>query len=207
MMPVQKIANVPELLCRLSQGSEEAFNQIYNCYSDTIFNTLITYVRDPEEAKEILQQIFIKIWERRAVMAGVTNLNDYLFIATRNSVYNYFNRLSRQARLKLRFTNHQYALSATPEQGISEKEFFHLWLEAINRLPPQQRQVYQWIEQQDWTLDQASGELKLSKATVKKHLELGRKSVKAYLKNRLSSLSTDATFGMLIIFLLSHYAD
>lgn len=199
MTPAQQIDNAPELLYRLSKGSEQAFNQIYNCYSGTIFNTLMTYVQDPEEAKEILQQIFIKIWERRAVMAQVTNLNEYLFITTRNSVYNYFNRLSRQATLRLGFIDHQHTISvADPGQEIGEKEFFHMWLEAVSQLPPQQRQVYQWIEQQDWTLDQASVELKLSKATVKKHLELGRRSVRSFLKSRLSSLSTNVTFGMLI---------
>lgn len=163
------------------------------------------YTGDPEEAKEVLQQVFIKLWEGRAVMAEVASLKDYLFIATRNGVFNYFNQLTRQARLKDQLSNLQEASGEADIIEAEQKELNHWWLKAIDRLPVQQKQVYQYIEWENWTLDQVSEKLQLSKATVKKHLELGRRSVRNYLQTVLPSYRGDAfTITMILLILSSH---
>lgn len=204
-MTAKNIHNESELLLRLSRGDEQAFNQLYEFYSATVHNTIMRYTGDPEEAKEVLQQVFIKLWEGRAGLAEVASLKDYLFIATRNGVFNYFNQLARQARLKNQFSSLQ---EVSDDAGIIEaeqKELTQWWLKAIDRLPAQQKQVYQYIERENLTLDQVSEKLQLSKATVKKHLELGRRSVRNYLQVVLPSHWGDAfTITMTLLILSSH---
>jgi RNA polymerase sigma-70 factor (ECF subfamily) len=198
-----------ELLLRVAKGDGQAFNQIYELYSGTIYNTLVRFTQDPEEAKELSQQIFIKLWESRAVLEQVASLKDYLFIATRNAVFNYFKQLSRQARLKNQL-DRPYETANPPIQIAAEqREFENLWQRAINRLPLQQKQVYQRIERENGTLDQVAEELQISRATAKKHLELARKSVRNHLRKALPSYFGEAPSTAIIIFLIffqNHYA-
>ena len=208
-MPDNSIINEKELLLRVAKGDGRAFNEIYELYSGTIYNTLVRFTQDPEEAKEVLQQTFIKLWESRAVLGQVTSLKDYLFIASRNAVFNYFRQLSRQARLKNQLDRTDRTASHTIQIAAEQKEFENLWQKAINRLPLQQRQVYQRIELENGTLDQVAEELQISRATGKKHLELARKSVRDYLRKTLPSYFGDTSATALLFFLLffqNHYA-
>ncbi len=208
-MPDNNRYNEKELLVRVAKGDGHAFNRIYELYSGTIYNTLVRFTQDPEEAKEVLQQTFIKLWERRAVLEQVASLKDYLFIATRNAVFNYFKQLSRQARLKDQLNRPDGTASHPIQIAAEQREFENLWQRAINRLPFQQKQVYQRIERENGTLDQVAEELQISRATAKKHLELARKSVRNHLRKALPSYFGDTSATALFIFLFffqSHYA-
>lgn len=208
-MPDNNIDNENELLLRIAKGDGRAFNEIYELYSGTIYNTLVRFTQDPEEAKEVLQQAFIKLWESRAILGQVASLKDYLFIATRNAVFNYFKQLSRQARLKNQLYRAENTAGHTIQIAAEQREFENLWQKAINRLPLRQRQVYQRLERENGTLDQVAEELQISRATAKKHLELARKSVRDYLRKTLPSYfgDTSATALLFLLFFFqNHYA-
>ncbi len=80
-----------ELILLLKDGNHEAFNSLYNLYWRHIYNFCRLYV-SKENAEEILQEVFIKIWMGRSHLEVNKNFKGYLFIITRNEIFEWFRK-------------------------------------------------------------------------------------------------------------------
>ena len=174
--------NEPALLKNISEGDTEAFSRVYHLYNKKVYNTVITYVKDVAETEELVQQIFVKLWERRASLAGVNSFRDYFFILVRNSVFNYFNRLSRQARLAdiIRMQTEQTA-DHEADHLLRQKQYEQLVENAIGSLPDRQKQVYLMAEVEAMDYDTIAEKMQITRLTAKKHMELARRSIREYI--------------------------
>ncbi len=194
-MPDHCTDNELALLQRVAAGDAEAFEALYRHYSATVYTTVITYVRNAPEAEEIVQQLFVKLWMRRAALGRVENFRDYLFATVRNSVFNYFNQLSRQTRLINRIR------TQTPEHTAEEadhrcrqNQYDQLLEKAVRQLPDRQKQVYLLASGEALGYDDIAQRMQISRLTAKKHMELARKAVREYISRYL------AAFVLLFLF-------
>lgn len=174
------------LLRRLSKGDQAAFTDIYRIHSERVFKTVHRYVKDDLQAEDLVQQIFIKFWEIRASLAGVRDLKNYFFIASRNTVFNYLKQLSRNSSL-MNALQREFWQATAPgtDDLVQQKEYEILLHKGVSQLPLQQRLVYILVEQEQLGFDEVAERMHLSRSTVKKHLELARKSVRLYMNSRL----------------------
>ncbi|MBX2922790.1 MAG: sigma-70 family RNA polymerase sigma factor [Chitinophagaceae bacterium] len=187
MNAVSTKVNIDEgFLAALSKGNVTAFRAFYDACKNNIFNTVMVYLQDEQEATEITQQVFVRLWEKRSLLVEVEKWQDYIFTITKNLVFDHLKQLGRQAELLVRYRK-QIINSAdnNAEETVNEKSIMQLWLSIVHKLPAQQQQVYTMVEQRGLSLDEASGKLSIEKATVKKHLELARRFVRAALKKAL----------------------
>lgn len=194
----------PALLSDVSGGKEGAFRGLYDACKNHVFNAAMLYLQDEQEATEITQRVFIRLWEKRHLLASVEKLQDYIFTITKNLVFDHLKQLGRQADLLVRYRRRiTDAADDNAEESLHEKNIMNLWLDIVSRLPPQQQQVYILVEQQGIPIGEAAAKLSLTKATVKKHLELSRRFVRAALKRALqeSPGSPGLSPGFLQIFL------
>lgn len=74
----------PEYLFALKSGNEKAFKMIMDLWYSRLFNFANGYLNNQENAKEILQDVFLVLWDHRNKLKEDTNLNAYLFTLTRN---------------------------------------------------------------------------------------------------------------------------
>lgn len=179
-----------DFLADLSRGKEGTFRVLYDAYKHLVFKSAHLYLQDEQEATEITQRVFIRLWEKRHLLVNVDKLQDYIFTITKNLVFDHLKHLGRQTSLMLQYR--QQATNTTDhtaENLVTEKNIAALWLNIVNRLPTQQQQVYIMVEQQGLNLEEASAKLSLAKATVKKHLELARRYVRSELKSSLQDSS------------------
>lgn len=88
MPPVRPVPYIPQaLLDRLAEGDRNAFTQIYTDLYPPLLRYLEVVTRSHEEAEEHLQEVFAKLWHKRATLTGVRSLYDYLFRMARNQVF------------------------------------------------------------------------------------------------------------------------
>jgi len=170
------------LLRRLAEGDEHAFDQIYHRYNGIIFGAALVCVKDFDSARDNVQQVFVKIWEKRAIMATIESFRNYIIMISRNLVLDQFRRKSLEARKiaelsesRSHFTGH------LPSRLTEDHEFTRILQSAIDLLPPQQRKTYLLIHEELLSYQEAAERLRLSKLTVKRHLELARRSVRSFL--------------------------
>lgn len=188
MNPLSTKENVDDdFLTGLSKGDVTAFRALYDAYKNNVFNAVMAYLQDEQEATEITQQVFVRLWEKRHLLVEVEKLQDYIFTITKNLVFDHLKQLGRQADLLVRYrkriADNTYDNNA--EENINERNIMNLWLNIVRQLPAQQQQVYAMVEQRGLSLDEASAKLSIEKATVKKHLELARRFVRSALKKAL----------------------
>ncbi len=174
-----------EQLKRLAGGDEKAFNTIYQRYSSILFNAAMVYVKDTGTAQDIVQQVFLKIWEKRAGAVGIDSFHYYLIVTSRNLIYDRFRKTNVEVR-KIAELARQEAnnFAGTGADLAEEREHARIFETAISTLPPQQRKIYLLIQEEQLSYKETAVALGLSMFTVKKHLELARRSVRRYVMCR-----------------------
>jgi RNA polymerase sigma-70 factor (family 1) len=171
----------PLLLSQLKAGYERGFAAIYDIYAGKIYQRLLNLLKDEDIADSLLQDVFLRIWEKRELIDPGQPFKAYLFKIAENLVYDHFRKLSRdlkmQARLKLVMTE----LYTHSEEALLKKENEALLKEAIENLPPQRRQVFTLCRVEGKSYDEAAVLLGISSSTVSNHLVKATKSVRDYI--------------------------
>lgn len=78
-----------QLFKEVSEGNEQAFQLVFKRYYQRMFSFAGTVVKSPHLAEEIVQEVFIRLWEQRELLAEISNPENYFFIVIRNRAYNY----------------------------------------------------------------------------------------------------------------------
>jgi len=86
-----------ELLQRLAAGDKKAFNTIYQYYNSMILSAAIVYVKDIDQARDIVQQVFVEIWEKRGRAVHIENFQHYIIVTARNLIYDHVRKQSARS--------------------------------------------------------------------------------------------------------------
>lgn len=180
------------ILTELIAGNEAAFRQLFSRYHQQLGAYIFRITNSYELAEEIVQDIFLKIWLNREVLANVQNFKAYLFVLSKNYALNHLRRLSREQLLKNRWEE-ECMKSLIPED-ITDSPYYSLLDEAIDQLPPQQQKVYLLSRHERLKYSEIAEHLNLSRETVKKYLKIATASITEYVKTSLDVI-------LLLIFL------
>lgn len=174
--------NEVDLLLRLRDGNESAFADLYQRYSGRIYGNLLKLVKDREAAQELLQELFVKIWENRRMIRIESSFSAYLFATSRHMVYNYMRHLLVAQKAEARLARTQSELYQHVEEGVRYRELEESIRKAIEALPPQRQRIYRLCKLEGKSYDEVSSMLGISTATINDHI------VKAtrFLKKRLT---------------------
>jgi RNA polymerase sigma-70 factor (ECF subfamily) len=180
-VPLDGIHNEPELLRQISQGDREAFRGFYTRYFGYVQRYIALFEPSGESLDELTQDVFVRIWEKRGHLEKVESLRSYLFLITRNVVFNYLRSLKVQQKVR--------ELEGLPEQAgddledeILFKQYYRIAQEAMDKLPPGRRKVLKMSIDEGLSLDEIAVRLKISRAGVKKQLYAATAFVRQYLQ-------------------------
>ncbi len=187
-----------EILDRIKQSDEQAFKLVYDELAPAIFNTAMLFLKQEEEAREIVQEVFIKLWDKRQSLSEIGSLKDYLFILTRNLVFDYFGKKARNKKLLSLIAHLQQNSISNADHLVEEHLYNQLLHSAIQKLPPQQRKVYVLSKNEGLDYDEIASQMSLSRNTIRKHLELANYFVRQFIKTNISGF----LLSLLLIFSL-----
>ena len=130
------------LLLQLKNGDERAFEILYNHYKFRVAGNLFKLVKSDDLVKEILQELFFKIWEVRTQIDPEKSFKSYLFRIAENLVNDYFRKVAKDKRLLARVVASSSELYLHIEEDMLSKEEALKLQEAINLMPPQRKMVF-----------------------------------------------------------------
>lgn len=163
------------LVTLVAAGDVNAFNKLFRLYWDNIYSIAFSITKSKVVAEEIVQDVFLKVWLKREQLAEVKNFDNYLFIIARNHIYN-------QLRAKaVQFSEADVEVSETPEKQLYLKETVQIITEAVKRLPKQQRIIFELSRNEGLDHAAIANRLKLSRLTVKTHMNKALHSIRGYL--------------------------
>lgn len=170
-----------ELIQLLKSDDHDAFAEIYSRFAETLFQQAYRALKNREEAKDTVQELFASLWDKR-VACNIINLAGYLYMANRNQVIkivarkkitaNYFDWL--QATIEERTFNCDYTIREKQLQALIEKE--------INKLPSRMRLVFNMSRKAHLTHKEIATKLQLSEATVKTQVKHALRTLKSKLE-------------------------
>ncbi|WP_293933014.1 RNA polymerase sigma factor [Sphingobacterium sp. UBA6645] len=169
------------LLLRLKSGDYQAFTQLYQRYSLRLLGRIIRLVKSEETAEEILQTLFLKVWERRDQIDADKSLKPFLFTIAQNLVYDHFRRMALDERFRNEFIK-QYAEDYQHiEEELTFKQTQENVMNAIKALPPQCQKVFILFKIEGKSYAEICETLNISKSTVNNHLTKANSLLKSNL--------------------------
>ena len=185
MLDTPQIEN--ELVSQLIAGNVHAFEKLYQLYSPRIFGRLINLVKSDAEAREILQDVFLVLWERRTSIDPEKSFRSFIFKIAENKVYDFFRKVSRDK-------NRQALLVAAASQNFifiedSRRDDIKLAIlqKAIEGLPPQRQQVFRLCKLEGKSYKEVSELLQISVSTISDHIVKGTKYIRDYFEKNIPS--------------------
>jgi RNA polymerase sigma-70 factor (ECF subfamily) len=182
-LPLTSPHDEKELLVLLKNGQESAFEKIYNLYSARIFGNVFKMVKSKSIAQEILQDVFLKVWDSRANIDQEKSFRSYLFRIAENKVYDFFRKASRDKRIRTLLLTAATEQYDHIEEYLLRKENSLLLQNAISSLSPQRQQVFRLCKLEGKTYEEVSRDLGISQSTISDHIVKGTKAVKEYIFN------------------------
>lgn len=187
------------LVVLLNNDNEKAFLEIYDRYKNQLASHLVRLLHSQELAEEVLQDVFMMLWEKRKDMDASRSVSAYLYRSAINKTKNVFRKIANDNRLREEFSAHFTSLNNNlVEEWIENKEIKQLLHRLLDRLSPQQKKVYILCKLDGLSYKEVSEQLKISIRTVNSHIRNANIFLKAELKSQ-SDLST--LFYVTILFL------
>ncbi|SDF15175.1 RNA polymerase sigma-70 factor, ECF subfamily [Mucilaginibacter pineti] len=180
-----QILSDSELVDKLNQQDNRAFEEVYNRYWLPLYNHARRMLKDEDEAADVVQEIFSAVLEKMGSLTFHTTLAAYLFQATRFRIINLFHR----EQVKIKYVQSLKAYinkhSAPADEVYREKEMAELIEHEIAALPPRMREVFELSRKAYLTNKEIAEITSISEATVKKHLAVALKRLRAKLTSAL----------------------
>jgi RNA polymerase sigma-70 factor (ECF subfamily) len=162
----------------------EAFEQFYSHYFPLVQQYICFFVPSKEGLDVLTQDVFLRIWEKRAFLAEVDSFRGYLFRVCKNHVLNYFRALKMQRRFSELELAGERSGGEETESQLLLKQYYNLAQEAIDKLPEGRRKILKMSIDQELSLDEIASALHITRAGVKKQLYAARAFVRKYLRDR-----------------------
>ncbi len=188
MRPLKKKPE-KELILLLRQGDVKAFDELYYRYIPRLMSFTRTYILDEQEAEEVVQVIFVKIWEKRKYLDETKYLKPYLFQSVKNHLFNLIRNKKKTCQLE-DIPDEQFPTEDTILENLSYKELEDTVFGLIESLPRMQKEVFVLSRMECLTSSEIAVKLKISKRTVEHHIYLSVKYLKVKLMHRASLYGT-----------------
>lgn len=175
--------NDEQLFLLMQAGSEEAFNTLFDRYRKRLFLEAFTKLQNEEEANDIVQEVFMWLWNKRATLEIGNCLKPYLVRVVRNKVVDLI-RKSTSAK------NHRnyYTWAAdthTTNSPYETKELGQQLSAAISSITPASRLAFEQLYIQDKSLREIASEMDINVQSVKNHIQRALKVLRKNLKHSI----------------------
>jgi len=182
-MPNSKYLVNEETIEKLRNGDMMAFDIIYRKYSPKLFGFILNILKTESDAEEIMQEVFLKIWEMHEDIKSYASFNSFLYTITYNKSINL---------IRKKITDRKYIdfLKTRPEltypSVIDDMQFEELNAEIkslIEKLPPRQKEVFLLSRENELSYKEIADKLNISKNTIENHMVRALKFLKTNLKD------------------------
>lgn len=171
-----------KLVYSLKTGDEQAFAQIYDRYKIQLATNLLRMLKSQELAEEVLQDLFLSLWEHRKRIDPDQPIAGYLYRIAVNKTKNIYRKVANDRRMRDYILAHFESAYNNVESYISGKEYREALSGLLDQLPPQQKLVYTLCKLEGKSYREVSGLLHISETTVNSHI----RNANAFLRAQLN---------------------
>lgn len=181
MIEYRRLADA-QLLALVKEDDHIAYTEIYSRYFGVLYAFVQGRLKDQDESKDLIQDLFISLWDKRKVLELSGALESYLYRAVRNKMVN----ITVRKDIEKRYMDSLYDFidqdQVRSDYRVREKQFAELIEKEIDALPPKMREIFLLSRIANLNYEEISKETNLSKLTVKSHIQHALKILRKNLK-------------------------
>lgn len=179
--------NIHELFDRIRfEQDESAFNALYRMMAVKLSRFASAFVEDTGACKELVNDVFLRLWLNRFNLVHIGNVQVYLYISVKNACLNYIKSTSSRRQRELNASGSLYfQLNADPSELLISKELHAEIIKAVNDLPPRCKLIFKMVKEDGLSSKEVAGILELSDKTVFAQLAIALKRIESVIKSHL----------------------
>jgi RNA polymerase sigma-70 factor (ECF subfamily) len=175
-----------ELFARIAEGDENAFKEVFQHYGAIIHPYVSKIVKEESIAREIVQEVFLKLWINRETLTKIENPASWLFRIASNLSISHFRKQELDKRLlkeiKSRNGGEAEGSHVDTVDELSAKELRILIQEAVDQLPTKRKEIYLLSREQGLSRKEVAERLNLSENTVRNQIAIALQHIQDHIK-------------------------
>ena len=176
-----------KLLNQIVDGNASAFRVLYERYQGKVFLFALRLTKSKSEAEEIVQEVFVKLWERRSGINIEKNFNAYILTITRNLVIDILKKAARDKTVQEKIYENMLKMQSASVDLLIHKETERLHRLAIENLSPKRKVVYMLSREEELTYEEIAKKLNVSRNTVRNQMSESLKSIREFLTGHMET--------------------
>ncbi|MEZ5102897.1 MAG: RNA polymerase sigma-70 factor [Draconibacterium sp.] len=169
MNPSKEIQD-KNLASQIKKDDKKAFQELFERYAPRIYNFSLSYLKDKNDTEELVQNVFLKIWEKRDLLNASQNIKAFIFKIAVNTIYDFI----RRKNIESAFLDYARLNYTTNENYTWHSVIFEEMQQNLNALlaqmPEQQQKIFRLSKLEGFSNDEIAKKMNLSKRTVENHL-------------------------------------
>jgi|SRR6218665_237949 len=175
------------LLCqRISESDEDAFRQVFHVQNKVLFAFLNRLLGSEETAKEIVQEVFLRLWMHRVNLPSIENPEGWLHTVAANLAYSHLRREARAASYKKAQLQAAEGSADQTFDFLEKKDLQQLIHEAVLQLPPSRQTIFRLSKWEQLSRKEIAEKLQLSENTVRNQLAMAMQQIQEYINRKLA---------------------
>lgn len=183
------------LVAQLRNGNRDAFKMLFDKYGTRLYQFSLKYLRDKEDSEDLLNEVFMKIWENRRSLKTDTSFQSYLFTIAYNNIRQRFLKKSREEKYIQIFVGENLVDSSLGEDHVDYIQIVQKINKVIDLLPARRKEIFNLNYKEELKNHEIADKLGLSEQFVKNQLSVARKYI-------ISKIKEDNHIGSLLLFYL-----
>ncbi len=164
---------IKSLLQNISRGDQVSFKKLYNLYYSHVYSYSLTYLRSDSLAKDCVQDVFLKIWEKRSELSDINDFKPWLFRVVKNYLLNTLKKAASEKNIREEiistFPINYEEIIETEMISETDRKITRI-KKLISELPEQRQKVFTLCRIEEKSYIEVAEQLNISKSTVNDHM-------------------------------------
>lgn len=178
-----------ELTERLHSGDDRAFAELYERFFGVLYKHALNRLRDEDQAKDVVQELFEDLWNKKASLLIQSNLSNYLYTAVRNKVLKVIAHQHVVAAYAAKQSVYLQSEEGLTDHRVRERQLAAIIEREVQSLPPKMKAVFELSRKHHYTYKE-----------IAEQMDITEQSVRSHVKNALKILKIK--FGLIFYFLM-----
>ncbi|MEW5845144.1 MAG: RNA polymerase sigma-70 factor [Bacteroidota bacterium] len=173
-----ELSREKQIVLKVIEGNHEAFAQLYDMYAERIYYFALRFMISKEDAENITQEVFVKVWETRDRLDVNLSLSSYLFTIAKNTIFNIHRKRVNELAYLEHLGNYLELNQVRLENEIIFRDIQDHLEKLINELPPQRKKVFELSRKHGLSHKEIADQLNISEKTIETHIRLALKTLR-----------------------------
>jgi len=178
----ENITYVKSLTEKISTGDKKAFSQFFELKHQKVFSFAIHFLKDEDEAREIAQKVFIKIWEKRKGLTEINNSDAYLYTISKNMAFNSLKKKISDFAIQKYYKETTDQLFFSTDFNVRFSETQSIIDDIVEKLPPKRRKIFKLSRHSGLSNKEIALRLNTSTSFIENQINKALKTIRTHLR-------------------------